>query len=268
LAWRFGDHLLRTLERDEEWPHPERSVNSRNDRHRERLTAYLKAELADRPDLIEKSLPDYPPYAKRILIDNEWFKTLKRDNVDLVTTAIARVTPQGVETTDGVLHPADVLVLATGFEAMRLLWPMDIRGVGGQSLHEVWGDEDASAYLGLTVPGFPNFFTLYGPNTNLAHGGSIILIAECQARYVMGALAGMLKDDIAAIECKPEAFAAYNARLDAAHAKLVWTSPVVNNWYRNKAGRVVSVMPWRLVDYWQETLAPQWDQFEQTRRAG
>lgn len=84
----------------------------------------------------------------------------------------------------------------------------------------------------------------------------------------MGALAGMLKDDIAAIECKPEAFAAYNARLDAAHAKLVWTSPVVNNWYRNKAGRVVSVMPWRLVDYWQETLAPQWDQFEQTRRAG
>ena len=268
LAWRFGDHLLRTLERDEEWPHPERSVNSRNDRHRERLTAYLKAELADRPDLIEKSLPDYPPYAKRILIDNEWFKTLKRDNVDLVTTAIARVTPNGVETTDGVMHPADVLVLATGFEAMRLLWPMDIRGVGGQSLHEVWGDEDASAYLGLTVPGFPNFFTLYGPNTNLAHGGSIILIAECQARYVMGALAGMLSQDIAAIECKPEAFAAYNARLDAAHAKLVWTSPVVNNWYRNKAGRVVSVMPWRLVDYWQETLAPQWDQFEQTRRAG
>ena len=268
LAWRFGDHLLRTLERDEQWPHPERAVNSRNDRHRERLTAYLQAELADRPDLIEKSLPDYPPYAKRILIDNEWFKTIKRDNVSLVTTAIARITPTGVTTTDGAEHPADVLVLATGFEAMRLLWPMDIRGVGGRSLHEVWGDEDAAAYLGITVPGFPNFFCLYGPNTNLAHGGSIILIAECQSRYVMACLQRMLGEDLAAIDCKPEVFRDYNARIDAAHAKLVWTSPTVNNWYRNKAGRVVSVMPMRLVDYWRETLAPNPADFIETRRAG
>jgi 4-hydroxyacetophenone monooxygenase len=267
LAWRFSDQLLRTLERDPAWPHPERAVNARNDRHRERLTEYLLDALGERSDLVAKCLPDYPPYGKRILIDNDWFKTLKRDNVELVTDDIARLTAQGVETADGVTREADVVILATGFEATRLLWPVEFTGRDGESLRSRWGDDDASAYLGLTVPGFPNLFCLYGPNTNLGHGGSIIMIAECQVRYVLGCVMKMITDGVQAIECREEVCADYVARLDAEHAKLVWTSPGLDNWYRNKAGRVVSVMPWRLVDYWRYTLAPDFDDYHVRRYA-
>ncbi len=267
LAWRFSDQLLKTIERDPEWPHPERSVNYRNDRHRERLTEYLLSEIGERTDLIPKVLPDYPPYGKRILVDNEWFKTLKRDNVSLVTEDILRITPEGVVTADGVEHKVDVLILATGFEATRLLAPMEVVGATGKSLREIWGDDDAAAYLGITVPGFPNFFCLYGPNTNLGHGGSIIMISECQVRYIMACLMRMLEQNIVAIDCKPEVHDEFKRKLDAEHAKLVWTTPGLVNWYRNKAGRVVSVMPWRLVDYWTFTREPDFQDYQLKRRA-
>lgn len=261
LAWRFSDQLLRTIERDPEWPHPERSVNIRNDRQRERLTEYILSELGDRTDLIDKVLPDYPPYGKRILIDNDWFKTVKRENVELITDAVTRITPAGIVTADGIEHPVDILILATGFEATRMLWPMDVRGVGGQSLRDLWGDDDAAAYLGMTMPGFPNLFCLYGPNTNLGHGGSIIMITECQVRYLLGCLMRMIEEGVMSIECRQEIYENFNDRLDAEHAKLIWSSPGLNNWYRNKAGRVVSVMPWRLVDYWQFTREPNFDEY-------
>ena len=267
LAWRFSDQLLKTIERDPEWPHPERSVNYRNDRHRERLTEYLLSEIGERTDLVPKVLPDYPPYGKRILVDNEWFKTLKRDNVALVTEDVVRITPDGVVTADGVEHEVDVLILATGFEATRLLAPMEVVGAAGKSLREIWGDDDAAAYLGITVPGFPNFFCLYGPNTNLGHGGSIIMISECQVRYIMACLMRMLEQNIVAIDCKPEVHDEFKRKLDAEHAKLVWTTPGLVNWYRNKAGRVVSVMPWRLVDYWTFTREPDFQDYQLKRRA-
>lgn len=261
LAWRFSDQLLKTIERDPDWPHPQRAANYRNDRHRERLTEYILSELGDRTDLLDKVLPDYPPFGKRILVDNDWFKTVQRDNVDLITEDIVRVTPGGVVTRDGTEHPADVLILATGFEATRLLWPIEIRGRGHRTLRELWGDDDAAAYLGITVPGFPNLFCLYGPNTNLGHGGSIVMIAECQVRYILACLMRMLEDGIASIDCRQEIYERFNARLDAEHAKLVWTTPGLVNWYRNKAGRVVSVMPWRLVDYWQFTREPDFNEY-------
>ncbi len=256
LAWRFGDHLHPTIKRDPEWEYPERSVSARNDRHRKFLTDFIVEELGDRTDLLDKVLPDYPPYGKRILVDNHWFRTVCREDVELITEPIARITPTGIVTESGEEHPVDVIVLATGFEATRLLWPMEVIGRKGERIHDLWGDDDSRAYLGLTVPGFPNLFCLYGPNTNLAHGGSIVFIAECQVRYLLASLMNMLEQNLASIECRQDAYEAYNERMDTEHAGMIWTHPGMDTWYRNKHGRVVSIMPWRLVDYWQMTRAP------------
>ena len=264
LAWRFGDHLLPSVRIDPAWEHAERSVSARNDKHRVYLTNYIKSELGDRLDLLEKVLPDYPPYGKRILVDNEWFRTMMRDDVELVTDPIERITATGIRLRSGEELPFDVIVLASGFETSKLLWPMEVRGRGGETLRDLWGDDDARAYLGITVPGFPNLFCLYGPNTNLGHGGSIIFVAECQVRYVMACLTEMLEGGIGELEVREEVWADYIERLDAAHDELIWSHRGMDTWYRNAHGRVVSILPWRLVDYWQLTREPDLGDFAAT----
>jgi 4-hydroxyacetophenone monooxygenase len=191
-----------------------------------------------------------------MLQDNgSWLATLQRENVELVTERIARIAPKGIVCEDGREHPADLIVFATGFHANRFLWPMQILGRGGIDLGRHWGD-DPRAYLGITVPGFPNLFCLYGPGTNLAHAGSIIFHSECQVRYVMGCIRELLERGRATLDCKPEVCASYNERLDAALSKLVWSHPGMNNWYKNARGRVTTTSPWRLVDYWRWTKQP------------
>ena len=264
LVWRFGDGLLRTLRRDPDWPHPERAVNRRNDRHRQAMTDYLLSELEGRPDLVEKCLPDYPPYGKRILVDNGWYRALRRDNVELLTEGVARVEGQEVVTESGERIAPDIIVLATGFEAGKMLAPMDIRGRSGKSLREYWGDDDPRAYLGTTVADFPNLFVLLGPNTGLAHGGSAIFMSECQVRYVCGCLKAMIEQGIAAIEVRQSVQDDYCARVDAEHAELVWTHPGMRNWYRNDRGRVFSPVPWRLVDFRALTLVPDFAEYHLT----
>jgi 4-hydroxyacetophenone monooxygenase len=256
LMWRFGDGLLPTVRRDPSWPHPERSMNHRNDGQREQLTAYLLEQLDGRPDLVAKCLPDYPPYGKRILIDNGWYATLRRDDVELVTHAVDHVDGPDVVDASGRRHRADAIVLATGFEPGRMLSPMDIRGRSGTPLQSVWGDDDPRAHLGITVPDYPNLFVLTGPNTGLAHGGSLIFVSECQVRYVTLVLREMIERGLAEVEVRREVHDAYNARVDAEHAELVWTHPGMRNWYRNDRGRVFAPMPWRLVDYWRMTRDP------------
>jgi 4-hydroxyacetophenone monooxygenase len=255
LFWRFGDGLLRTLRRDPEWQFPERSMNRHNDRHREQLTEHLLQELEGRTDLIEKCLPDYPPYGKRILVDNNWYSTLRRDNVHLVTSAVDRVTNTGIIDADGDKHDFDLIILATGFQAGNLLSPIDIRGVSGTPLRDVWGVDDPRAYLGITVPDYPNMFVLVGPNTFVAHGGSIIYQAECEMRYVTDCIRHMVEHGISSVEVKQDVHDEYNKRVDAEHDQLVWSHSGLHSWYRNSKGRVFSPMPWRFVDYWQMTHA-------------
>jgi 4-hydroxyacetophenone monooxygenase len=146
-----------------------------------------------------------------------------------------------------------MLVLATGFHAHRPLGPMRVYGRGGRSLNELWGEDDPRAYLGINVPGFPNYFIMYGPNTNLAHGGSAIFHTECQVRYTLRCLRELIEGGFAAMECRQEAHDAYNAKVDAIHEKMVWAHPGVGNWYKNSKGRVVMTTPWRMVDYWRMT---------------
>jgi 4-hydroxyacetophenone monooxygenase len=253
LFWGFADGLHDALKVDPEWPDPKRSLNALNEKHRRFMEKHMRSELRDRPDLLAKVIPDYPAYGKRILIDNHWFKMLKRQNVDLVTDGIDAIVPEGVRTKDGKVWPADALVFATGFKVSKMLHPMQIIGRGGRELHEVWGADDAKAYLGLTVPGFPNFFMLTGPNTTLAHGGNQIFMTECAVRHMMLALRELLEGRHRSIECKRQVYENHNRTIDTMHAQMVWTHRGMTNWYRNPHGRVFAITPWRLVEYWKMT---------------
>lgn len=267
MLWRYGDGLLRTLRRDPDWPHPERSMNKINDRHRVQMKEYIESQLEGRPDLLEKCLPDYPPYGKRILLDNGWYKALRKPNCQLVTDGIERIEPEGIRTTDGTLHRADVVLLAIGFKVFLNAAALNVTGRDGRRLDREWADDDPRAYLGITAPGFPNMFFLQGPNTVLAHGGSAIFTSECQARYTVAAIIRMIEEGIAAIDVKPEVEADYMARVDTEHRDLVWNHPGMTPWYRNARGRVAAAIPWRLVDYRAMTHDPDFADYRITRIA-
>jgi len=253
LFWAFADGLHAALKVDPDWPDQRRSLNALNEKHRRFMERHMRAELEDRPDLLAKVIPDYPAYGKRILIDNHWFRMLKRDNVDLVTEEIEAIVPEGVRTRVGELWRADALVFATGFLASKMLFPMKVFGRKGRELHAFWGDDDARAYMGLTVPNFPNLFILTGPNTGLAHGGNQIFMTECGVRHMMLALRALYEGGHRSIECRPEVYEDYNRKVDAMHAGMVWTHKGMTNWYRNRHGRVFAITPWRLVEYWRMT---------------
>jgi 4-hydroxyacetophenone monooxygenase len=261
LSWNTGDRVHASLQKDPGWEHGDRSVNAVNDGHRRVFTRYVEHELAGREDLVAKALPRYPPFGKRMLLDNGWYAAIRRDDVDLATSPVAAITPTGVRAQDGTETAADVVVLCTGFEAQKLLWPLSIRGRDGRTIADAWGPDDADAHLGITVSGFPNLFLTGGPGTVLGHGGSYITVAECQVRYIVEALVGMIENRIGAVEVLPEVHADYAARHDAAHAAMIWTHPGMRNWYRNPAGRVVCALPWRIVDYWTMTRHVDWNEY-------
>ncbi|NYT44300.1 NAD(P)/FAD-dependent oxidoreductase [Alcaligenaceae bacterium] len=262
LFWAFSDAIHNALVVDPNWPHQERSLNARNERFRINLTQYYKDKLGENSELLKKVIPDYPPYGKRMLIDNHWFDMLQRDNVELITEGIDRIEADAIFTKDGARHEVDVIIMATGFAAHKMLWPMDIRGNDGVALRDLWGDDDPRAYLGITVPKFPNFFLLYGPNTHLGHGGSIIFHSECQMRYIAKCLRWLIETGHKEMEVLEAVHDDYNDRCDDAHSKMVWTTGATSNWYRNTKGRVVSNSPWRLVDYWAMTFEPDFNEYK------
>jgi 4-hydroxyacetophenone monooxygenase len=265
MFWRYGDGLLPFLRKDPDWPYPERAVNKGNDRHRQELTEFIHSELKDRPDLVEKCVPTYPPYGKRILLDNGWFKTLTKPNVELVTDPIDRFARDGIVTADGKLRAADVIVISTGFKVTEMAARLNIAGRDGKNLRDVWGSDNPTAYLGLTVPGFPNLFVMLGPNSGPAHGGSVIFQSECQSRYISACLVEMIEHGITAIDVRQDVHDQYIREVDAEHEQLIWTHPGMTTYYRNKQGRVFSAMPWRFVDYWAMTHDPDFSQYRQTR---
>jgi 4-hydroxyacetophenone monooxygenase len=264
MFWRYGDGLLPFLRKDPNWPYPDRAVNAGNDRHREELTNFILSELEGRPDLIAKCMPTYPPYGKRILLDNNWFRTLRKPNVELVTENIDHITRDGIVGADGKLHPADVIVVSTGFKVSEMAAKLHITGRDGKTLADAWSNDNPTAYLGLTVPDFPNLFLMLGPNTGPAHGGSVIFQAECQSRYISACLVQMIERDIAAIDVRAEVKDAYVREVDAEHEQMIWTHPGMSTYYRNKSGRVFSAMPWRFVDYWAMTHDPDLQQYRLT----
>jgi 4-hydroxyacetophenone monooxygenase len=271
IFWAMGDGVLENVRVDDTWDGGGASVSPANEMVRQMLLMYLGAELGDRPDLLAACTPGYPPGAKRMLRDNGvWAGALKRDNVRLVTDPIREITPTAVVTTgaggaDGagvpVAHDVDVVVYGTGFHASEFLTPMTVRGRGGVDLHERWGGE-ARAYLGVTVPGFPNLFCLYGPNTNIVINGSIVYFSECGVRYILECLRLVLETGNAALDVRPEVHDRFNEQVDAEHARMAWGASDVNSWYKNASGRVSQNWPFTLLSYWQRTLRPDPDDYE------
>ena len=264
MFWRYGDGLLPFLRKDPAWPHPERAVNKGNDRHRQELTDFILSELKDRPDLIDKCVPTYPPYGKRILLDNGWFRTLTKPNVELVTDTIDHFARDGIVTADGKLRPFDIIVIATGFKVTEMAARLNISGRDGRNLRDKWANDNPTAHLGLTVPGFPNFFCMLGPNSGPAHGGSVIFQSECQSRYISACLVDMIERGVAAIDVRQDVLDDYVRKVDAEHEAMIWTHPGMTTYYRNKNGRVFSAMPWRFVDYWAMTHDPDLGQYRLT----
>lgn len=192
----------------------------------------LARDVAD-PRLRASLTPDYPIGCKRILLSDDYLASFADPRVRLVTEAIARIVPEGIETADGSLHDVDAIIYGTGFAATDFLAPMTIRGRGGLDLNAAWRG-GAEAYLGMSVPGFPNFFMLYGPNTNLGHN-SIVYMLESQVAHVMRCLAGLKSTDATTVEIEPGVHRAFNTALRKRLDKSVWNG--CNSWYLDRHGR-------------------------------
>lgn len=249
---------------DPDYPHLDgHAVNEGNALRREQFEAWIRSQLDGRPDLIEKSIPNYPASGKRILQDDGfWLRSLKLPNVELVRDAIDRIVPEGVVTADGTLREADVICYATGFRHNDFLAPMEVTGRNGVSLREQWGDEP-TAHLGITMPNFPNLFCVYGPGTNLAHSASLFFHSEYQVGHAMDAIREVLREGARAIEVRPEAHDAYAAWHQEEISQLVWAHPSIkHSHYKNPAGKVFTLSPWSIDHYWEMTRDLDRDAYE------
>jgi cation diffusion facilitator CzcD-associated flavoprotein CzcO len=199
----------------------------------------LQTHVTDR-QLREKCVPDYVMGCKRVLFSNDWYPTLARPDVELITDPIGRIVPGGVVGADGVFRQADVIIYGTGFKTVDFLAPMAVTGPGGRRLDEAWRDR-AEAYLGLTVSGFPNFFMLYGPNTNLG-GNSILYMLEGQIGYALGAIQALEAGRLDWIDVRPDVQSAFNAWVDRASRTSVWETGC-HSWYTTASGRNTNNWP-------------------------
>lgn len=252
--WRTSEGLLEAVRADPAW-NERRSISESNDALRQLITDYVTEFVGDDQELLKLTVPTYPPAGKRMLVDNGTYLTaLKRDNVRMVVDPIEAITPNGIDT-ENESHEFDVLIYGTGFHASRFLWPMEIVGTEGATLADHW-QGDPRAYLGVTVPGFPNLFLMYGPNTNIVVNGSIIFFSECEMRYILGCIALLLNTESAAMDCKTDVHDAYNERIDKGNLQMAWGIADVNSWYKNEKGRVTQNWPFTLLEFWQQTREP------------
>lgn len=259
--WPITDAAEERVMIDPDWDTGGMSCSEANHAIRELFIAWMRS-FTDDEELLAKVTPDYPPMGKRTLQDNgTWLKTLQRDDVELIIDGIAQITRDGLTTVDGVHRPADVLVWATGFDVNHQLGPIDVRGLDGRALNEVWGDA-AYAYLGITVPGFPNFYCMYGPGTNAVNGASIIYNSECQMRYILGCIDMVLAGGVRSATPKAQVCADYNRRNRDRLDTMVYTHPKVVSYYKNSAGAVPTLYGSRIVDYWKWTNRPNRDDYE------
>ena len=201
-----------------------------------RMKQALQREVAD-ADLRAKLTPDFAPGCKRILLSNDYFQTLARDDVTLNASGVAGLERGAVIDGDGASIPADIVVLATGFQTTQFLSTLDVVGRAGVSLRALWGDAP-QAYKGVAVSGFPNLFLLYGPNTNLGHN-SIIFMVERQSEYVGRQVARLLKEDLRTLEVRQQAQARFNARIQKDLARTVWAEDCPS-WYKTSDGRITN----------------------------
>jgi 4-hydroxyacetophenone monooxygenase len=233
-----------------------------NDEMQADLENFIAAQCGDDDEgraLAAACTPDYPPLCKRIVIDNEWFETLRRDDVTLVSDPILGIEPDAVVTEQGERCDVDVIVYATGFQSNEFLVPMEITGTAGCTLRETWGREPR-AYLGVVAPPtFPNMYFFYGPNTNSGHH-SIIAHAECQVNYVLGCCKAMLAQGLGVLDVKPEVFDGYVEEVNERMGEVVWETGGCDSWYIQD-GKVVNNSPWAVSEMAWMLRKPMLDDF-------
>lgn len=203
---------------------------------------FLRRHVEDEA-LRDALTPRYPFRCKRVLLGEKYYTALKHPHVDLVTDPIQRVTSTSVVTSSATVD-VDAIVLATGFETSNYLSGLDVIGIGGESLHDRWG-LDPHAYLGVAVSGFPNFFMLYGPNTNQG-ANSIIYILEAGARLAASAVSRLARRG-GFVDVRPEAERRFNEQISAELDRTIWTR--CDSYYRSPTGRIVTQWPHSELDY-------------------
>lgn len=222
---------------------------------------HLEEQIQD-PILREKFTPDYDFGCKRILRTDDFYPAFNRDNVELVTEGIARITENGIITKDGVEHELDVIVFGTGFKSQAFQGTTEIVGVNGQTLDERWGNAP-EAYLGMTVDGFPNLFVLYGPNTNLNHH-SIVTMLEAQNKYVRQAVELIRDSETKVLEVSAEKLHQFNMEIQDELQKSAFSSDC-SSWYKNEDGKVINNWSGTVAEYHHLTETLDIEDFEGSR---
>lgn len=244
---------IHTVTAEEDWDGAPLSVSPTNQRVRDVLIARLAEQLDGRPDLLEHAIPGYPPGAKRMLRDNGvWAAALRSPRTTLVTSGIDQFTENGIVTADGVHHEVDIVVYATGFRAADFLDGVVVRGRDGREIHDYWAG-DARAYNGVTVPGFPNFFMVYGPNVGGVVAGSLHFMLERASEYALEAVHELLVRGARALDVRQEALDRFVAWVDTENRRMSWGQPYVHSWYQNRFGRVSQIWPFTNAEYWEIT---------------
>jgi 4-hydroxyacetophenone monooxygenase len=259
-TFMFGDAMLPLWDIDPEWKDPV-SLNAMNGGLHKILVDHLMGKIGHNPELVAKATPKYAPMAKRWVIDSGWYDTLNRENVDLVTDPIAEITPDGVLMKSGELYQVDAIVMATGFRANDFLWPLHLEGRGGKHIRQTWSKDGARAYLGVTIPDFPNFFCLYGPNTN-PKAGTPCLYDELQVRYSLMCIQRLILGEAHSIDVTHEAYDRYNREIDEILNRSIWMDQNQKSYYRNEYGRVATNLPWGSIGYWKLLRAPDFGDYK------
>jgi len=253
LSWLAGPETFSPIMRIDPQFEDQHARSALNKKIRDQQLAFIKRKLANRPDLIEKMTPAAPPYSGRpIIVDTDYsiYDALLRDDVTLVTEPILKIKPNGIEVRGGGEYPVDIIVYATGFKANDFLWPMEVRGRGGKRVEELWGKDGARAYLGTMLPGFPNFFMIYGPNTNNFGGLQIVDFEEMVTRFALQCIGGLITQKKRTIDISLDAYWRYNDELDRAEMLMMYKDPRAHNYYKNDSGRSAANNPIDIRKIW------------------
>ena len=253
LSWLAGPETFSPIMRVDPQFEDQHARSALNKKIREQQLAFIERKLANRPDLIEKMTPAAPPYSARpIIVDTDYsiYDALLRDDVTLVTDPILKIKPNGIEVPGGGEYSVDIIVYATGFKANDFLWPMEIRGRGGKRIEELWEKDGARAYLGTMLSGFPNFFMIYGPNTNNFGGLQIVDFEEMVTRFALQCIGGLITQKKRTLDITLDAYWRYNDEVDRAEALMVYKDPRAHNYYKNDSGRSAANNPIDIRKIW------------------
>jgi 4-hydroxyacetophenone monooxygenase len=260
LSWFSAPHKIqRNMHIDPHFDDPH-ARSARNKKMRDARVAFIESKLKEkRPDLVAKMIPESPPMATRpVMVDRKYsiYDALLLDNVTLVSDAIERITPKGILLKTGEEIELDIIAYATGFKANDFLWPMQVTGKDGRTIEELWAKDGARAYLTAMMPGFPNFFVAYGPNSNNWSGLQVIDFEELTIRFAVGCIAGLIAERKKTVDVSDEAYWRFAEEVDACEARMLYSDPRVTTYYKNSFGRSAANNPIDIRRIWRWTRNP------------